>query len=1524
MNVSTNLRLTIMILIVVALIIIIPTHQVIRAAGSWYVAPGGNDSNSCTILGAPCATINGAMGKAASGDTIYVGTGTYIGTGAEVVVLDRNVTLSGGWNAGFTTQSGTSTIDGEGARRGMTVNMSVAASIERFVVQNGPSGPGLDGGGIHNPGTLTLNNTVVTGNLGRGIYNNGTLTLNNSAVSGNTGGWGISSDGGTVTLNNSTVSGNTGWGIYNRGTLTLNNSALSANRAWDGGGIYNDYGTVTLNNSAVTGNSAAYRGGGIYNFFGILTLNNTTVSGNTATSTGGGIYNTGTLTLNNGTVSDNTANGSGGGIYSFSGTVTVQNSILNENTGSSAPNCLGGIGSAGYNLVGNTSGCTFTPGTGDLTNVSAHLGPLVGVPGNPRYRPLLSGSPAINAGNPAGCIGSIGPLTADQRGATRVGRCDIGAYEYTIPGLAANIYAFGAIPQHTLPFFDFWLPLQAVVLDSIGSPVNNVIVTFSAPVSGASGIFADSATFTTTAMTAESGVATAATFTANGLEGSYAVTATVDSVITPANLLLANSGWYVSPSGNNANDCQTPTTPCVTINGPLEKAGFTTGDTVLVATGTYTGSSSEVALLSKAVRLLGGWNGTFTTQSGTSTLDGQGARRGITVNSGATAIVERFTLQNGYVGSGDGGGIANSGNLTLNNSVVSNNKAYNSGGIYNDGTLTLNNSTVSGNTANYSSGGGILNRGTLILNNGTVSGNTAPFGGGIYNYGTLTLNSSTVGGNTATHTGGGIYRESGTVALQNSILGENMAGSAPNCSGPIGSAGYNLIGNISGCTFNSTSGDLTNVDAKLGPLEGSPDYHPLLLDSPAINAGNPAGCTGSTGLLITDQRGFPRFSRCDIGAYELQPVGFSTKTVNAFMGVPGQPLTYTIALTNGSASIITNIFVTDTLPINLTYHGNSLIATDGTCGFNGGVITWTGSLNAQGGVTLTFGTTVSQAASLGPIVNTAIISGGGEIVNRTATFNVDGQACNLTKYTGNPVLTVGTNGAWDDAAIWRPTVLKEGGTYKLWYSASDGATRRIGYATSPDGIHWTKSGGNPVLVPGQSGAWDAAGVYAPSVIYDGGVYKMWYRGRDTNGIGRIGYATSPDGITWTKSGNNPVLNVGSPGSWDGNEVTEPSVIKVSNTYHLWYVGNDGVTLRIGQATSADGIYWVKDAANPVLDLGGSGSWDWLNVYSPSVVKVGDEYKLWYSGGTLPAAYQTGYATSRDGSTWIRQQKLIAEGPLNTFDVYSADYPAVIVDSPGYKVWYSGVNSAGTYNIGYATVGVCGANPPATISSRVYLPIIIKGPSCQAYYSDSFSDSTSGWPISDDSYRRYAYTNGEYQILVKNQNAAWFVTPGAKVTDFTASVSARRASGTSGAYGILFGINEGWNEFYVVLIDANNYSVWRYNSGWSALKDWTSSPYIATGTNWNRLKVVRSGATISFYVNNHVLTTLSDSSFTGLRRIGLAAESDNTVLDARFDDFSLYPASCGASAYAVSSAAGQFEIGQPEARQLPLPPRLPQY
>ena len=171
---------------------------------------------------------------------------------------------------------------------------------------------------------------------------------------------------------------------------------------------------------------------------------------------------------------------------------------------------------------------------------------------------------------------------------------------------------------------------------------------------------------------------------------------------------------------------------------------------------------------------------------------------------------------------------------------------------------------------------------------------------------------------------------------------------------------------------------------------------------------------------------------------------------------------------------------------------------------------------------------------------------------------------------------------------------------------------------------WTKdTPNNPVLDPGPSGAWDDVAVGIPSVLFDGSTYHMWYSGYDgTNN--RIGYATSADGITWTKyddptttdppfAESDLVLNLGSPGSWEGEWVYKSYVIFDGSTYHMWYSGYDGTNNRIGYATSPDRITWTKYAGNPVMDKGPTGSWDVNGVESPCILFDGSIYHMWYNG-----------------------------------------------------------------------------------------------------------------------------------------------------------------------------------------------------------------------------------------------------------------------------------------------------------------------
>lgn len=347
--------------------------------------------------------------------------------------------------------------------------------------------------------------------------------------------------------------------------------------------------------------------------------------------------------------------------------------------------------------------------------------------------------------------------------------------------------------------------------------------------------------------------------------------------------LAGDTRWYVSSAGDDTNDCRGPVTPCASINGALGKQEFSAGDTVLVTGGYYTGTGAEVALLLRDVTLTGGWNTDFTSQDSVSTIDGEGERRCMTVHSGVTATVERFSLQHGL--STNGGGILNSGTLTLDQSSVEGNSASNEGGginLQSEAVLILNKSTISKNVA--VSGGGIYNAwGTLFGHNSTISSNTADGGGGINNLGgVVSLNSCTVGFNNVSPMGGGGIRNEadGVVTLQNTILAGNT-GFGPDCNGSIISSGYNLVGNASDCAFISTLGDLVNVDPQMSALQdhgGLTLTHGLFQESPAIDAGNPASPASDGGACeADDQRGVARpidgdaagGSRCDIGAYEL-------------------------------------------------------------------------------------------------------------------------------------------------------------------------------------------------------------------------------------------------------------------------------------------------------------------------------------------------------------------------------------------------------------------------------------------------------------------------------------------------------------------------------------------------------------------------------------------------------------------------------------------------------------------------------
>jgi predicted GH43/DUF377 family glycosyl hydrolase len=298
-----------------------------------------------------------------------------------------------------------------------------------------------------------------------------------------------------------------------------------------------------------------------------------------------------------------------------------------------------------------------------------------------------------------------------------------------------------------------------------------------------------------------------------------------------------------------------------------------------------------------------------------------------------------------------------------------------------------------------------------------------------------------------------------------------------------------------------------------------------------------------------------------------------------------------------------------------------------------------------------------------------------DIESHTASESWSGY---MDEYPGNPVLGVGPPGSWDDVSAYFPMVIYDGSTYKMWYSGFDGSHVRIGYATSPDGMSWTKYSGNPILDLGAPGTWDDHHVHYPAVVYDGTTYHMWYSGNDDPHY-RIGYASSTDGISWTKHPANPVMDLGPSGSFDSYYVGQASVFYDGSIFRMWFSGlRIGGIGKTGFATSTDGISWTKYSGNPVLDLGPSGSWDDRRAYTPSVHFDGSQYQMWYSGND-GSTYRIGHATSPDGMTWTKDpaNPVLNPGPGGSWDDVSVGACKVIHDGTKYMMWYSGGDGSNT-------------------------------------------------------------------------------------------------------------------------------------------------------------------------------------------------------------------------------------------------------
>ena len=372
------------------------------------VMPGIDpDSTPCPPAAAGTGTCSlrealAAVNAGAGGDTIMLPAGNYPNIQGAEFPISKTVTILGAGSA-------TTTVNGSPSSRVFDVTAPVVATISDVTITGG-NAVGAGGGGVE----------VNSASGNPALVMAGDAVINNSATE----------EGGGIDFQRP---GHADQG----GTLTLSDSLVANNQVSNtsdphvlGGGIVLTSGG-TLTNVTVTGNSligaGSFGGGGIANLGSApVTIASSTIAGNSLSDTNAGPESGGNLSGNSVRLLDSIVAGG-------SGPAGMQNCGVPEI-------------SLGHNLE-DLNQCGLT-GPGDQVNKNPMLGTLAAIPNAASTLALMTGSPAINAGDAACTTATGAPLTHDQRGLPRPqgSACDIGAFEFQLPSFA-NPPALSGGPQ---------------------------------------------------------------------------------------------------------------------------------------------------------------------------------------------------------------------------------------------------------------------------------------------------------------------------------------------------------------------------------------------------------------------------------------------------------------------------------------------------------------------------------------------------------------------------------------------------------------------------------------------------------------------------------------------------------------------------------------------------------------------------------------------------------------------------------------------------------------------------------------------------------------------------------------------------------------------------------------------------------------------------------------------------------------------------------------------------------------------
>lgn len=266
------------------------------------------------------------------------------------------------------------------------------------------------------------------------------------------------------------------------------------------------------------------------------------------------------------------------------------------------------------------------------------------------------------------------------------------------------------------------------------------------------------------------------------------------------------------------------------------------------------------------------------------------------------------------------------------------------------------------------------------------------------------------------------------------------------------------------------------------------------------------------------------------------------------------------------------------------------------------------------------------------------------------------------------VLDVGALGANDAVKAYRPCILKDGSTYKMWYTGFDGVNSRIIYAESADGITWVNH--QIAIDLAAEATADTDHAKEAWVVKDGATYRMWYTGGDAFGVERIIYCQGTDGVNFASF--QVAINPGVLPTYDADLVSAPSVVKEGLVFTMIYSGLASGLRTLIYATSSNGTTWANHFAAMVPPI--RGTFDSRGEHHPCLIKDGQYYRMWYTGLYSTDKNAIMFAVSKDAKHWCGHQLVVGSKTQGSLDDYGVNSPCVIKDDKTYRMWFGGIKN----------------------------------------------------------------------------------------------------------------------------------------------------------------------------------------------------------------------------------------------------------